>query len=128
MSRIHCTASVTIFDRVLCPVAGSVTVSVGYDADIDQVEKLLREESKAAAGQIAGMLKDPTPDVQFIPGPGELGLGFQVNFQAMGFGDLGGVQSELRKRIFKRLKREGIQMIPVRMIHAEPAPGAGINQ
>ena len=120
-----------IFTNYFLPeprIAGSVTVSVGYDADIDQVEKLLREESKAAAGQIAGMLKDPTPDVQFIPGPGELGLGFQVNFQAMGFGDLGSVQSELRKRFFKRLKQEGIPMIPVRMIHAEPAPGAGINQ
>ncbi len=120
-----------IFTNYFLPeprIAGSVTVSVGYDADIDQVEKLLREEARAAVGQIAGLLKEPAPDVQFTPGPGELGLGFQVNFQATGFGDLGGVQSELRKRIFKRLKREAIAMVPVRMIHDEPAPGAGIRE
>jgi small-conductance mechanosensitive channel len=88
----------------------SVSVSVGYDSDIDRVEAILLEEAVAAAGVVPGMLADPAPSVRFSPGPGDWALVFQVNFNVAQFADQYLAQSELRKRIFKRLRREGIPM------------------
>jgi small-conductance mechanosensitive channel len=117
-----------IFTNYFLPdrhMGGAVAVNVSYDADIDHVEKILREEAAIAAGQIIGMLQDPAPGVDFSPGPGEMGLGFQVNFQAAGFTELGPVQSELRRRLYRRLKREGIGMVPARVIHSDMGQAAG---
>ena len=88
----------------------SVTFGVGYESDIDRVEAILLDEAISAAGQIDGLLADPAPYVRFIPGPGDWALGFQVNYNVAEFADQYLVQSELRKRIFKRLKKEGISM------------------
>jgi len=92
------------------------------------VETVLREEALAAVGQIAGALTEPAPYVLFTPGPGELGLGFQVTFPIAGFTVLQATQSEMRKRLFTRLKGEGIRMNPVRVIHSDAgkvSPGDG---
>lgn len=88
----------------------SVSFSVGYDSDIDRVQGILLAESLAAAGNVAGLLADPAPYVLFNPGPGQSALVFQVNFSVDGFGIQNVTQSELRKRLFKRLKSEGVSM------------------
>ena len=55
-----------------------------------------------------------------IDAGGDWSLQFQVNFSVAQFADQSLVQSELRKRIFKRLKREGISMpFPTRTIVLE---------
>jgi small-conductance mechanosensitive channel len=86
----------------------SVTVHVAYDADVDRVEKLLLEE--ATQEKIEGMVTDPPPSVSWIPGFGASSLELSLNFQVVEFVNQYGVQSELRKRIFKRLQREGIAL------------------
>jgi small-conductance mechanosensitive channel len=88
----------------------SVSFSVGYDSDIDRVQGILLAESLAAAGNVPGLLADPVPYVLFNPGPGQSALVFQVNFSVDGFGIQNVTQSELRKRLYKRLKSEGITM------------------
>jgi small-conductance mechanosensitive channel len=88
----------------------SVSFSVGYDSDIDRVQGILLAESLAAAGHVPGLLADPAPYVLFNPGPGQSALVFQVNFSVDGFGIQNVTQSELRKRLFKRLKSEGVSM------------------
>jgi small-conductance mechanosensitive channel len=88
----------------------SVSFGVGYESDIDRVEAILLEEVTAAMGQVQGLVADPAPYIRFIPGPGVWSLQFQVNFNVSQFFDQYLVESELRKRIFKRLKREGISM------------------
>ena len=98
----------------------SVTCGVGYESDIDRVEAILLDEARSAAGQIQGLLADPSPYVLFNPGPGDWALGFQVSFNVAQFADQYLVQSELRKRIFKRLQREGISMpFPTRTVFLE---------
>jgi small-conductance mechanosensitive channel len=88
-------------------LGASVPVNVGYEADIDRVQNILLDEATSACREIKGMLPDPAPSVLFS-GPGDYALGFTVNYSVADFGSQGGVQSELRSRLFKRLKAEGI--------------------
>lgn len=99
-------------------LATTVVVTVGHEADIERVERILREEAMAGVTEIAGAVREPAPYVLFTPGPGELGLGFQVTFSVSGFELQQAVLSEMRKRIHLRLKREGIAVAPVRVIQA----------
>jgi small-conductance mechanosensitive channel len=103
----------------------SFSCSVGYDSDIDRVQAILQAETIAAASEVKGILADPAPYVLFIPGPGESALVFQVNYSVDRFGDQYIAQSELRKRLFKRLKQEGITMpFPTRTILLEQKSNA----
>lgn len=101
-------------------MGSSFSVAVGRESDIDHVTEVLLDEAKAAAGEVKGLVAEPSPYIQFTPGPGDWSLGFQVNFSVREFGDQANVQSELRKRIFKRLRREGISMpFPTRTVILE---------
>ena len=98
----------------------SVSFSVGYESDIDHVEKVLLEESLAATKILPGLVRDPPPYIRFDPGPADWALVFQVNFSVAQFSDQYRVRSELRKRLFQRLQREGIDMpFPTRTVLVE---------
>ena len=98
----------------------SVTVNVGMDMDIDRVERLLLEEASAAAKEIPGLLAEPAPSVQFLPGVTEWSIGLQLNLQVKEFVRQYDVQSGVRKRIFKRFVAEGISMpYPTRTVFLE---------
>jgi small-conductance mechanosensitive channel len=98
----------------------SVSFSVGYDSDVDRVQRILLEETIAASGVVQGLVAEPAPSVLFNPGPGDSALVFQVNYSVSEFGSQYLAQSELRKRIFKRLKQENITMpYPTRTIVLE---------
>jgi small-conductance mechanosensitive channel len=93
-------------------------ISVSYDCDPDRVEEILVEEAKAGAKEIPGFLSDPEPFVRFIPGFGEFSLNFTLICQVAEFVDQYLVQHEMRKRIFKRFKREGIEIpFPIRTVY-----------
>ena len=66
------------------------------------------EEAVAGANEIESVLADPPPSVRFNPGPWNSALIFQVVFSVGQFADLPVARSEVRKRIFKRLRHEGI--------------------
>ncbi len=101
-----------------------IPVSVSYDADPEDVERLLTEEALRAVGQVPGLLGDPEPFVRFIPGFGESSLDFTLICQVEEFTEQYLVQHELRKRIFRRLKREGIEIpYPQRTLHLRPRVG-----
>jgi small-conductance mechanosensitive channel len=87
-----------------------IPVSVSYDSDIDQVERVLLEVARESAAEIPGLLADPAPSVRFIPGFGPSSLDFTLGFQVAEFVDQYAVQSELRKRIFRRFRQEGIEI------------------
>ena len=64
------------------------------------------------------MLAEPEPSVMFDPGFGESSLGFTLNFHVAEFANQFGVRHELRKRILRRFKEEGIQLpYPTRNVH-----------
>jgi small-conductance mechanosensitive channel len=89
----------------------TLPVSVAYGTDPSRVEKaLLAVSQEAIRDGLDGLLSDPAPNVQFIPGFGASSLDFSLNVQIRRFEDQYVVQSELRKRIVKRFHKEGIEM------------------
>lgn len=106
----------------------SLSIGVGYDSDVARVEALLLEEIIAAQDTVEGLVATPPPYVRFTPGPGESALVFQLNFSVAKFSDQYLVQSELRKRIFNRLRKEGITMpFPTRTVILEQSKPAQTN-
>ena len=68
------------------------------------------DEAKKAAGDLTGLLADPPPLVRLIPGFGLYGLDFTLSCQVASFVDQYAVQHELRKRVLRRLRAEGIAL------------------
>jgi small-conductance mechanosensitive channel len=102
-----------------------VAVGVSYDCDPDRVERLLVEEAMAAAGQVPGLREEPPPFVRFIPGFGDSSLDFTLICQVDEFVDQYLAQHELRKRIFRRFRDEGIEIpFPQRTVHIRTTAGA----
>lgn len=99
-----------------------IPIAVGFEADPDRVEQILVEEALAAAGHTPGLLSDPKPFVRFIPGFGEYALQFTLICQVAEFVDQYIAQHEIRKRILKRFRKEGIRIpYPVRNMFQTPA-------
>ena len=93
-------------------------VSVSYECDPDVVESILVEEARSGAKEIPGLLADPEPFVRFIPGFGNSSLDFTLICQVAEFVDQYLVQHQLRKRIFKRFRAEGIEIpFPIRTLY-----------
>ncbi|MBL8178423.1 MAG: mechanosensitive ion channel family protein [Bryobacterales bacterium] len=98
--------------RMALPVA----VGVAYESDVDHVERVLLEEAGLAIAEVAGLVGDPPPAVRFV-GFGDSSLNFNLVCHVAGFADQFSVQHELRKRILKRFRKEGIQIpFPVRTV------------
>ncbi|MDZ7288659.1 MAG: mechanosensitive ion channel family protein [candidate division KSB1 bacterium] len=93
-------------------------ISVSYDNDPDEIERILIEEAKKGAQDIPGLLAEPAPLVRFIPGFGDSSLNFTLICQVAEFTDQYLAQHELRKRIFKRFREEGIEIpFPIRTVY-----------
>ena len=99
-------------------LAMPMPIGVSYDADPEQIERILLEEARAATGQVPGLLADPAPVVRFIPGFGDSSLNFTLTCHVREFEDQAVVQHELHKRILKRFRQEGIAIpFPHRTVH-----------
>jgi len=90
-------------------MVASILCGVEGKADIDRVNQILLEEAIAGAKEIDSVLADPPPSVRFNPGPWSGAFIYQVVFSVGQFADLPVARSEMRKRIFIRLRREGIE-------------------
>jgi small-conductance mechanosensitive channel len=101
---------ITNFDLDDQRVAVAIRVGVGFDADPDHVERVLVDEATRAIGEVPGLLADPPPAARLIPGFGDYSLDFTLACQARSFVDQFTIQHELRKRILKRFRAEGIAM------------------
>jgi small-conductance mechanosensitive channel len=99
-------------------MSASFAVAVSYDSDPDQVEKVLLEIVRQGTADIPGLLADPAPSISFDPGLGDWSLGFTVGFTVAEFSNQFGVRNELKKRIFRRFKQDGIAIpFPTRIVH-----------
>ena len=98
----------------------SFIISIAADSDIDRVQAVLLEETLAAVTEIEGLVSDPAPYVLFKPGPADYPFALEVNYSASEFGRQYFAQSELRKRLFKRLKAEKVTLaFPTRTLPLE---------
>jgi small-conductance mechanosensitive channel len=99
-------------------MSATVEVGVSYSSDPEEIERVLIEISAEAVGAVPGLLADPAPVVRFIPGFGDSSLNFTLILFVNEFTDQPVVQHEIRKRIFKRFKTEGIEIpFPQRTVH-----------
>lgn len=99
----------------------SIPLRVSYSADYGKVESLLKAEAVKAVQEITGLVENQEPAVTF--NPGESWMEFTIGFTVKQFTDQYNVQNEVRKRIFKRLREEGIEIpFPTRTIHLKEAP------
>ena len=87
-------------------VVAEVAVMVGYDADPDQVRRIALDEARACEG----VLDTPAPAVLFNPGLLATHLQFTVVFTVAEVGQRGNVQSDVRLRIHRRLRQEGVPL------------------
>ena len=122
-------AVVTNFCLPEMRVAAQVQAAVTHDADLDQVERVLLDVALQATQDVPGMLSEPGPSVAFDPGVSESALTFTVGFHAADFASQSGVRHELRKRILKRLRAEGIAIpFPSRTVFLEtPRSAVPVN-
>lgn len=117
-------AIVTNFHLKEANTAVRVEVGVSYASDPDRIEQVLLEEARQAVGHVVGLLGNPEPVVRFAPGFGESALGFTLIVHVAQFTDQFPVQHELRKRIFKRFRAEGIEIpFPIRTLHIRKEDG-----
>jgi small-conductance mechanosensitive channel len=108
---------ITNYDLPESRIALLIKLGVSYASDPDRVEAVLVEEARAAAKEVPGLLADPAPMVRFIPGFGDYSLDFTLVCQVATFVDQYAVQHELRKRVLRRFRQEGIEMpFPVRTV------------
>jgi len=113
-------AIVTNYSLPQKQMGASVQVGVSYAADPDQVERVLLELAVRASKEVPGMLTDPAPSVAFDPGFGDSSLGFSVNYTVSEFAQQFGVRQELRRRILRRFREEGIEIpFPTRTVRLE---------
>ena len=95
-----------------------IPISVSYGSDPARVEAILVEEATLASSEVPGLLAEPAPFIRFIPGFGESSLDFTLIVQVSEFVDQYLAQHELRKRIFARFQKEGVEIpFPQRGVH-----------
>jgi small-conductance mechanosensitive channel len=100
-----------------------IPISVSYIAEPDLVERVLLDETHKAMGQVPGLLAEPEPSVRLIPGFGTSSLDFTLACRVRDFEDQALVQHELRKRILKRFRTEGIQLaVPQQVVQLQGPP------
>jgi len=103
-------------------------ISVSYDSDPNEVERILLEEAQKAAPEIPGMLAAPEPFVRFIPGFGESSLDFTLFFGVEDFEQQIPAIHELRKRLFKRFREAGVEIpFPIRTVYLRGDAGKKKN-
>jgi len=103
------TSIITNYHMPVTNLAFPIQIGVSYSSDPEHVEKVLLDEVERAVGEISGLLPEPAPAVRFIPGFGPSSLDFTLICQVAAYSDQFLVQHELRKRIFKRFREEGIE-------------------
>lgn len=101
---------ITNYDLGETRLALAIAVGVSYEADPDHVERVLVDEARRAVGQIDGLLGEPPPTARLIPGFGAYSLDFTLGCWVARFTDQFAVQHELRKRLLKRLRAEGVEI------------------
>jgi small-conductance mechanosensitive channel len=103
-----------------------IPVCVSYSSDPEKVEAVLLQETSKAVGEVPGLLGEPAPFVRFIPGFGESSLDFTLICQVGEFVDQYLVQHELRKRILRRFREEGIEIpFPHRTVYLREKKSPG---
>lgn len=95
----------------------TVVLRVDASADPEKAEQIIREEARKVLRDLPDAVTDQEPSVAF--GTGESFIEFTLSVGVHRFVAQPGVQNELKKRLFRRLRQEGIEY-PNRRTTAAP--------
>lgn len=98
------------------PMQVQVLLKADYSSDPDKVERVVLDEAVKATSEVPGLRMDPRPSVRFSPGFGDSLLEFTLTCTVDEYSDQQPVQHELRKRVLRRFREEGIGMQPPQKI------------
>jgi small-conductance mechanosensitive channel len=88
-----------------------IEIPVSYETDIDKFESIIMDETHKFANEDQRLLLDPPPTLS-LSELNEISLKFSLTFTAKDYESGLAIQSELRKRLIKRLIKEDIEIIP----------------
>ncbi len=93
-----------------------IPVGVGYDSDLDNVERIVLEVANELHQSMDQMNKNSTPSLKFR-GFGESSIDFMVYFRGNKYGDQNPIIHEFVKKLHKRFNDEGIEIpFPMRTV------------
>jgi small-conductance mechanosensitive channel len=84
-------------------------IGVGYGSDPEVIEAILIDEAEKAQGEVEGLLQESKPVVR-LSGFGESSLDFILMCRISGYDVQQSVLHEMRKRLLKRFKEQGIEI------------------
>jgi len=93
-----------------------IPVGVGYDSDLDVVERIVMEVANDLHQYMDEMNKQSTPSFKFR-GFGQSSIDFMVYFRGNKYGDQNPIIHEFVKKLHKRFNEEGIEIpFPMRTV------------
>ncbi|GAA3822385.1 mechanosensitive ion channel family protein [Streptomyces phyllanthi] len=118
--------NMTNFNRPEQEMTLLVQVGVGYDSDLDHVERVTEEVVAEVMTEITGAVPDHEPAVRFHTF-GDSRIGMTVILGVGEFSDQYRIKHEFIKRLHKRYRSEGIRIpAPRRTVMFQPQGAAGI--
>lgn len=93
---------------ILC----AVPIHLPKEIDLGAVENAVRDELERAVEDIRGLRKEPSPGISPSPGYSPGGLEMTVTFGVSDFMDQGRVRDEIVRRVYDRLRTEGLAFQP----------------
>lgn len=88
-------------------LTSTVVLRVDASADPEEAEQIIMDEAGRALRDLPGAPADQEPSVTF--GTGDNFMEFALSVQVDRFAEQSAVQNDLRKRLFRRLRQEGIE-------------------
>lgn len=104
-----------------------VNVGVSYDSDLDKVERVTVEVAKEVMMEVKGGVPEFEPFIRYHSF-GDFSINFTVILRVREFTDQYLVKHEFIKKLYKRYKREGIEIpFPIRTLYIEKMEGTNKN-
>lgn len=104
-------------------IAIGVSLAVGYDSDLEKVERVTLEVASDVMRHVAGGVPESQPSVSFNKF-GDSAIHFSVNLRAREFVDQYLLTHELLKRLQRRYRQEGIEIpFPARTVYLKEEAG-----
>jgi len=95
-----------------------IKYSVGYESDINNVEKVMLDTVNEILPTIPGTMTDPPPAVLFNPGAGDFALIFTLSVPVSKYADRNPIISQINKALFLKFREEKINIpFPIQTIH-----------
>lgn len=101
----------------------SIEIPVSYSTDLEKFENVVMEEIYRFSEESQIVLTDPPPVLRLEPGFGKDALVYTLSFQCASFRDAAYARSEIRKRLIRRFREEGIEIPYSRLdVHIKEKP------